>query len=99
MKLMKSLVGHTSIHHEGKQYKPNKKGLFEIDDGHVTAVKEHGLLLEDEADVAEKTKQQEANTAALLAENAELKRKLADTTLADENEKLKAQLAEMQKGK
>ncbi|GEM_PF-4816814 len=99
MKLMKSLSGHTSVSHEGKEYKPNKKGLFEIEDGHVVALKAHGLLLEDEADQTEKANQDAAQRAALEAENAELKRQLADSTLAKENEELKKQLADLQKAK
>ncbi len=36
------------IHHEQATYKPNRKGVFEVEDGHVTALRAHGLRLEGE---------------------------------------------------
>jgi hypothetical protein len=40
----------TEITHEHKTYKPNKKGAFEVDDGHVEALRSHGLKLEGEVE-------------------------------------------------
>lgn len=40
--------GITEIGHEHKTYRPNRKGIFEVEDGHVEALRSHGLKLEGE---------------------------------------------------
>jgi hypothetical protein len=39
-----------SIHHADREYKPNGKGKWSIDDAHVEALRPHGLILESEAE-------------------------------------------------
>ena len=36
------------IHHEGEVYKPGEDGTFRVQDGHVDALRAHGLRLEGE---------------------------------------------------
>lgn len=66
------------IHHGDKVYRPNKKGLFDIDDGHVEAMRPHGLVLLEELEKAAKAKA----TADLAAENDALKARVAELEAA-----------------
>ena len=98
-KNMRSLTGHTSVHHDGKLYVPNKKGVFEIDDAHLAALQSHGLMLEDAADAAATAALTAKRMEGLEEENAKLKQQLQESALAQENETLRAQLADMAAGK
>lgn len=95
-KEMRSLTGHTSVHHDQKLYHPNKEGVFLVEDGHVDALKSHGLLLVDEADLVAQAELTKRRTDDLEGENARLKAQLAESALAKENEELRAQLAALQ---
>lgn len=37
------------IEHEDKSYAPTKKGIYEVEDHHVAAMRPHGLMTESEA--------------------------------------------------
>lgn len=71
--------GITEVHHQGRRYKSDRKGRFEVEDGHVEALRAHGLKLEGEPDDAKAAVKQAAD---LAAENAELKRQLAEAQAA-----------------
>lgn len=94
MKLMISAKPISTIHHGNQVYKPNRKGLFEIDDAHVKDLRAHGLRLDGEP---------EDPVAALAAsgeENAALKARVASleaiTAKTDDNAKLRARVAELE---
>jgi hypothetical protein len=78
MKTMVTGKDISVLHHEGKQYRPSKKGEFEIEDHHVAAVRAHGLELVGE-------REERARLSGLAKTNEQL---------AAENEALKTQLAE-----
>jgi hypothetical protein len=83
MKTMIATRPVSVIHHETEAYKPNRKGLFEIQDHHVQAMKTHGLVTEDDQATA-----QAAEKAAALA-------KAEADGLKSENDALKARIAEL----
>lgn len=64
----------TEIAHEHKTYRPNKAGKFEVEDGHVEALRAHGLKLEGEIDAAAKSAlaDKDAEIVALKKRVAEL---------------------------
>ena len=68
-----------TIHHAGKVYTRGKTGTFEVDDGHVDALRPHGLRLKDEIEAEAKAKAGEsakdAEIAALRARIAEIEGK------------------------
>jgi hypothetical protein len=72
------------IHHDRRDYKPNKKGQFEVDDGHVDALRAHGLKLEGEPDDPVKAEQQRVDQAA---EIAALKARIAELEATDKAKK------------
>ena len=41
--------GTTTIHHDGKLYEPDKKGVFEVPSHIVDVLRPHGFLTVDEA--------------------------------------------------
>lgn len=71
------------IHHEQETYKPDGKGRFEVQDGHVDPLRAHGLQLEEEAAATaapgkgKKGPDQSAELAAANARIAELEAALA----------------------
>lgn len=95
IKRMRSLTGHTAVHHDGKLYQPNEEGVFKVDAAHVAALISHGLMPEDEADSAAAKAISDKRMAQLQAENEDLKRQLQESSLAQENENLRAQLADL----
>ncbi len=62
------------VHHENRDYKPNRKGVFEIEDGHVAALRSHGLVTEEEAAATAKL----ASLPDKDAEIAQLKKRVAE---------------------
>jgi hypothetical protein len=65
------------IHHETKTYKPTKKGIFEVDDAHVDALRSHGLMLEGEKAELADAKNVIADKDATIKEQGE---QIADLT-------------------
>ncbi len=47
-------TGATTIHHDGKNYKPEKGGVFDVPDHVAAAMRPHGFLTEEEAEAQKK---------------------------------------------
>jgi hypothetical protein len=67
-----------SIQHENQLYKPDRKGEWPIEDGHVPAARTHGLILKSEAGERAKLADlpgKDEEIALLKARIAELEKK------------------------
>lgn len=67
------------VHHLDAVYKPNRKGEWEVADGHVGALRSHGLELKEEAELRARAapagESGEDEAKRLEARLAELKKK------------------------
>jgi hypothetical protein len=67
------------VHHHDAIYKPNRKGEWEIEDGHVAALRSHGLELKEEAELRARTvpvgESPEEEAKRLEARLAEIRKK------------------------
>lgn len=70
----------TAIYTDGKVYKPNKKGTWDIDDGDVQAMRAHGLVLPTEQADASSVELLQKQLADAQASQAALQKQIDDIT-------------------